>query len=231
MINNKKNTIKSLCLLLVIISANSCSFIAKTFISSKFSDAKVETTLSTKQFQLDNSYDTTNSFIINADTSDAYKWMQMSIASDFQIFDSVGNILEYKGEKSCGGSIFYDFINGNLDSFKVEKATYNLKNLLQKCYDYSDIKGNFETLPKTNYYVVTFWSKFAGGKFGYKQGVKFYEEAIRKQKKQDKKITLIKINTDLQEKWGLEQNGKAKVKIEVIKREATITIGKLPWKN
>jgi hypothetical protein len=205
----------------------SCSLIAKTFLRSKFKDAKVETTLSTMQFQLRNNFDTANSFIINADTSDAYYWIQQSLTGDFQVFDSVGNLLEYNGEKSCGGSIFYEFINGGIDSFNTNKSSYNLTNILNKSYNYEEKTGDFSTLKPARFYVIAFWSKFSGGRFGYKQGVKFYEEQIKKVGNRD--VLLIKLNTDLQEKWGMKKDGKAEIKIDVKKREASINIGPLPW--
>jgi hypothetical protein len=212
-----------------LLTFSSCSLIAKTFLNSKFNDAQVETTRSTMAFQLENNFDTTNSFIIKADTSDAYYWMQQSIGGDFQIFDSVGNLLEYNGEKSCGGSIFYEFIKGNIDSFKRDTSSYNLTNILKKSYDYNDQKADFNKLEPAKFYVIAFWSKFSGGKFGYKEGVRFYEDEVKKQA--NKNIILIKLNTDLQENWGMKKNGKAEIKIQVKKMEASINIGPLPWKD
>jgi hypothetical protein len=208
---------------------SSCSLIAKTFINSKFKNANVETTLSTLQFQIQNNFDTCNSFIIKADTSDAYYWIQQSIGGDFQIFDNVGNLLEYNGNKSCSGSIFHEFIKGDIDSFKIENSTYNLTNILKKSYDYTETTGDFNQIKKADFYVIAFWAKFSGGKFGYKSGVKFYEDELKKYT--NRKILLIKLNTDLQEKWGMKKNGKAEVKVQVKRREVSINIGPLPWKD
>jgi len=212
-----------------LLTISSCSLIAKTFINSKFKDAKVETTQSTMQFQIENNFDTTNSFIVKADASDAYYWIQQSIGGDFQIFDSVGNLLQYDGAMSCSGSIFHEFIKGNIDSFKTEKSSYNLTNILKKSYDYNETSGDFKQLKKADFYVIAFWSKFSGGKFGYKNGVKFYEDELKKYA--NKKILLIKLNADLQEKWGMKKNGKAAIKVEIKKREASINIGPLPWND
>lgn len=216
-------------LLLCLPLLNSCSLIASLVINSGFKDAKVETTQSTMQFQLENNFDTTNSFIIHADTGNAYYWIQQSIGGEFQLFDSTGNLIEYNGSASCSGIIFSEFIQGKNDSFKVHPSTYNLTNILNKCYDYRENYVDFSKIKNADFYAIACWSKFAGGKSGYEDGVRLYEEELKKHP--HKRIILLKLNTDLQEKWGMKKNGKAKIKIKVVKREAILNIGPLPWKN
>jgi hypothetical protein len=141
-------------------------------------DAKVENTASIKKFQIDNKFDTSNSFIAKADTSTAMKWIKRGIAS-YEIYNKQGELVDFIGTTTCGGSIFQFFLQGKLDSFKINNNIL-LSKLLDKCYNYDNRKVSKEDLPKTDYYVVTYWSKFIGRKFGYKQAVGYTEDDINK---------------------------------------------------
>ena len=141
-------------------------------------------------------------------------------------------MLHYIGTTDCGGVQFQYFVAGKLDSFKVD-TTHSLKKVLKHCYNYQDNKVSMKDLPKTDFYVVVYWAKFAGRKFGYKQGVGYMESDIKEDTLKKNSITLVKINTDLQESWGMKPKGKMSVKVKVDKggRTGDFVFGKLPIKK
>jgi hypothetical protein len=192
-------------------------------------DARVENTASIQKFQLDNHYDTTNSFIAKADTATAMMWLQRGIAG-YEIYNSKREMLDFTGTTECSGSIFQFFLENKLDSFQTDSSN-TLPKLLDNVYDYKEKKVTINNLPQTDFYVVVFWAKFAGRTFGYKEGPKYYEDEIKKETLKKHSITLIKINTDLQESWGMKPNGKMSVKVRVHKDEGDFVFGKLPIKK
>jgi hypothetical protein len=153
---------KNLYLLLLPVCISSCTSI---IMNNLIKDAKVENTSSIKKFQTDNHYDTSNSFIAKADTSTAIKWLQKGIAG-YEIYNSNGKLLQYIGTTDCGGVQFQYFLQDKLDSFKID-TTHSLKKLLKHCYNYQNQKTVVKDLPQTDFYVVAYWAKFAGRKFGY----------------------------------------------------------------
>ncbi len=212
--------------LIPIILLSSCKSI---IINTLIRDAKVENTASIKKFQIDNKFDTSNSFIVKADTATAMKWIEKGIAS-YEIYNSDGRLIEFIGKEDCPGVQFQFFLEGKKDSFKVNNNIL-LLNLLDNCYNYENRKANKKDLPKSDYYVVTYWSKFMGRKFGYKQAVGYTEDDIKDNKLKKYLITVIKVNTDLQESWGMQPKGRMSVKMKVRKTELDFVFGKLPIKK
>ena len=192
-------------------------------------DARVENTASIQKFQLDNHYDTTNSFIAKADTATAMTWLQKGITS-YEIYNKKGELLEFNGTTDCGGSIFQFFLEGKLDSFKIDNNN-TLQNVVDSIYNYQNKKITVNDLPKTDYYIIVYWTKFVGKRFGYNDGPKYYEDEIKKNTVKKNTITVIKVNTDLQESWGLQPKGKMSVKVKVKVSEGDFVFGKLPIKK
>ena len=212
---------------LTIILLTSCKSI---IINTLIRDAKVENTASIQKFQLDNHYDTSNSFIVKADTATAMKWIEKGIAG-YEIYNNKGEWVEFTGKTTCGGSIFQFFLEGKLDSFKLDTTQLSLQKVLDSCYNYNNQNKTIYDLPKTDYYVVVYWSKFIGRKFGYKQAVGFMESDIKDDTLKKHSITLLKVNTDLQESWGMQPKGRMSVKVKVRKNEGDFVFGKLPIKK
>jgi hypothetical protein len=209
-----------------IIFFSSCKSI---IINRIIKDAKVENTKSIQEFQLKNKFDTSNSFIAQADTTTAMSWLTKGI-SGYEIFNNKGESIDFIGSTTCGGSVFQFFLEGKLDSFKVNK-TNTLQKVLDICYNYQNKKIAIQNLPQTDYYVVVYWAKFMGRKFGYKQAVSFMEDDIKEDTLKKHSITLLKINTDLQESWGIQPHKKMKVKLKIKKEEAEFIFGELPIKK
>lgn len=86
-------------------------------------------------------------------------------------------------------------------------------------------------MPKSDYYIVVYWTKFVGKRFGYKDGISNMEKDIKNDTLKKHSITLLKINTDLQESWGMKSKGKMSVKVKVKKQEGEFVFGALPIKK
>jgi len=192
-------------------------------------DARVENTVSIKKFQLDNKFDTSFSFIAQADTATAMKWIEKGLTG-FDIYNNDGESLDFIGDTHCGGQQFDYFLQGKLDSFEVNKNNI-LQKVLDSCYNYQNKKITINDLPKTDFYIVVYWTKFVGKRFGYKQAVIEMEDEIKKDTLKKHTITLLKVNTDLQESWGMQPKGKMAVKIKVKKQEGDFVFGALPIKK
>ncbi|TAE66042.1 MAG: hypothetical protein EAZ85_16135 [Bacteroidetes bacterium] len=106
----------------------------------------------------------------------------------------------------------------------------SLEKILNESYDLNEKTINKSELTATDFYVVAYWQKFFGGKKGYQESVVWMEEEIKKNNSQYT-FTFIKINADLQEKWGLVAGKKAKLKLKQKNNTIKMEITKLPIKK
>ena len=212
-------------ILLVIVTSSCKSIILNTMIK----DARVENTTSIKNFQLDHHFDTSNSFIVKADTATAMHWIEKGIAT-YEIYNKKGELIDFIGTTECGATVFDFFLEGKLDSFNVDSSS-TLQKVLSNCYNYQNKPVVKEDLPQTECYVVVYWEKFTGRKMGYEEHPKFFEDQIKKDTLKKHTITVVKINTDLQESWGMQPKGRMRVKVKVKKDEGDIVFGRLPIKK
>ena len=213
----------------LLLSTTLLSSCTSIIMNTLIKDARVENTASIKKFQLDNKFDTSFSFIAKADTATAMKWIEKGLSS-FDIYNTKGERLDFIGNTGCGGLQFDYFLQSHLDSFKINN-TNTLQKVLDSCYNYQNKKTILKNLPITDFYIVVYWSKFAGKKFGYKENVTEMENEIKNDTLKKHSITLLKINTDLQESWGMQPKGKMSVKLKVKKREGNFVFGALPIKK
>jgi hypothetical protein len=197
-------------------------------INAMLKDPQVETTSTIKEFQLVNKYSTENSLIIKADTSNAVEKLFLGMTVGYYIFDKEGNQVCYNGSVTCHGSQFKELLNGNIDSFKsCEDKNVTLATVLAETYDLDDAPVDKNRFPASDYYVVSYWQKFLGGKKGYEDAVTWMEEEIRNNPSKTR-FTFIKINTDLQEKWGFIAGKKAKLDWKRKGDRLTLDITDLP---
>jgi len=190
----------------------------------------VETTQTIKEFQTKNNFSTENSFIIKGDSSSAIEKLFLGMAVGYYIFDKDGNHLCYNGSSTCHGEQFKQLVDNKLDSFKVCRSdSVDLENLLLQTNDLNNDPVDIAKLPKTDFYVITYWQIFFGGKKGYNESVTWMEKEIKKNDKH--RFTFIKINTDLQESWGLIAGKKAKLSWTRKGNSMTISLTNLPIKK
>lgn len=192
---------------------------------------RVENTKTINEFLVKNDFNTQNALIIKADTSNVDEKLYLGMTVGYYIFNKEGNQVCYNGSSTCHGEQFSQLINSQSDSFKVCKnGSVNLEKVLSETYDLNEKSVNISQFNKADYYVVSYWQKFIGGKKGYKEAVTWMEDKI-KNNKSNLKFTFIKINTDLQENWGLIAGKKAKIKITVNDNLLDLKVYDLPLKN
>jgi hypothetical protein len=197
-------------------------------IKAMLKDPRVETTSTIRSFQEKNNYSTVNSLIIKADTSNAVQKLFLGMTVGYFIFDKDGNQICYNGSETCHGSQFKQLINGRLDSFmSCENAGVHLSDVLAETYNLDEKPVDRSHFPVSEYYVVSYWQKFLGGKKGYEDAVSWMEEEIRNSPS-GSRFTFIKINTDLQDKWGFVAGKKAKLRWKRKGDQMTMTVTDLP---
>ena len=216
-------------LLTIILLCSSCTtMLLKMYLN----DPKVENNRTIKEFQTRNNFSTENSLILQIDSTQIEKSILQLMNRGFYVFDSNGNHLCYDSEETCQGFQFTKFLEDTENTFKrCASDSLSLQKILAKTNDLNGNSTNIETFNKADYYVVSYWQKFLGGKFEYKQSVKWMEDELKKNGT-NKKFTFIKINTDLQENWGLIPNQRAKLSFQRNgDNSVTIQIKELPFKK
>ncbi len=196
-------------LTLFLFSLVSCKAI---MVGMMLKDPKVENTKTIKSFQEKNNFSTENSLILKADTATAIEKLFLGMPAGYHIFNKEGDLICYNAPSTCHGTQFSQLMNNQLDSFKLCKNdSVSLQKVLDMAYDLNEKNVDKNQFAIADYYVVTYWQKFLGGKRGYEDAVTWMEDEI-KNNKSGLKFTFIKINTDLQENWGLMAGKKAKLK-------------------
>ncbi len=224
----ENTTMKNILLVFVVFSLTSCkALMLKVILKAP----KVENTQTIKDFQTKNNYSTDNSLIIKADTSDAIQKLYMGMTVGYYIFDKDGNQICYNTSSTCQGEEFIQLLDNKIDSFKsCKNDTVTLEKVLNQTYDLNEKPVDKRQFEASDYYIVTYWQKFLGGKHSYEDGVTWMENEIKKSKS-TLKFTFIKINTDLQENWGLIAGKKAKLKYKQKDDFITLEIWDLPIKR
>ncbi len=201
----------NLILITALVVMTSCESI---LLKSMFKDPKVENTATIKKFQTENDFSTANSLILKSDTSKAEKKLFLGMTVDYAIFDKNGNQMCYKGAITCHGIQFEQLMAGKVDSFEIcKKNGKTLDTIIQQTYDLEEKAVDISKFKDTDYYIVSYWEKFFGGAKRYKSNVCNLEDLIAKSAS-NYKFTHFKINTDLQENWGYEPGGEAKLTLK-----------------
>ncbi len=218
--------------LLVLFAFTSCQKILVRTLLIK--TPRVETTASIKAFQERHNFSTNNTLIIDADSTDIQSKLFRGLTTGYMFFDKNGNLMKYKGTETCSGTQLGDFLDN--DSLHYELAandSLTFQKILAETYDLNGNSVSMTELEPADYYLVAYWAKFLGKKRGYKDKVGWAEAEILKNNNSSKdKIAFIKINTDMQEKWGMKKGKKAKMKLKLNKKEGlSIAVTKIPFND
>lgn len=222
--------IRSLLIILLLFCFTSCRTI---LLHSTFNNPQVETSESIKNFQIRNNFSTENSLILKskANENEIFKNLMSGMSIGFYIFDQNGNLICYNGSSTCSGTQFKELLNNDTNSFNLCKNdSIKLKEVLDNTIDLMGVSVNINSFPKSDYYVIRYWGKFVGGERGYREEVDWMEKEINNVKTK-KTITFIKINSDLQENWGLIAGKKAKLKITTKEKNIKIRLVDIPYKK
>lgn len=216
-VNATLNSMRILLLLLVVF-LSSCKAL---LLNAMLKDPKVETRGTISEFLDGNGFFSENTFVLKGDTSTVVDNIMMGLSGDYYVYDSSGGQLCYKGSSSCSGTQFLELLKSGMDSF--QRCTIDGQHLDSVLSRISPLGGQdaaFSTLPQSDYYVVVYWQKFMGGKKGYKDAVQWLEKEAGSTG--SRKVTFLKVNTDMQEEWGLPAGEKAKLRFR--KRGSSITV-------
>lgn len=164
------------------------------------------------------------------DSASIYDSFFFGFSSEMKIFSKSGQKYCYNGTEECSGTQMTSaFANFN-KKYKpcVEKTDENLSTFLEKFTDEKGNKIKAEDLPDTSYYIFRNWTKYSGSKKRFKEDADWI---LNLRKNSNIGSTIIFINGDLLEEWGLKENGELKTKFKKEGRNISINFGKLPLKK
>ncbi len=114
-----------------------------------------------------------------------------------------------------------------LDSFELcRDDSERLDHVLATAIPINDTVTRITELPPSDFYVVVYWQIFLGGKKGYSKSIDWMEKAAKKV--ENRKITFIKINADMQEDWGLIAGKKGKLNWRKKNHHVEMSLTNLP---
>lgn len=153
-------------------------------------------------------------------------------SSEMKIFSKTGQKYCYKGTSECSGSQMTSAFSEFEETFIpcVEDSIENLNDVISKLVDKNGNKLNLTDLPESDYYIFQNWDKYSSSRKKLKQDSHW----ISKLKQNSKlNVSIVFINGDLLDEWGLEKNGKLKTKFRKNDKGLSfdITFGKLPLKQ
>lgn len=186
----------------------------KTMLLNKMTDdPRVENTATIKNFLTDGNFSHENSLILKGDSASALGNMLQGMTNGYFVFDSAGNHLTYNGAATCKGVQFKELIGGNDKNFSLSKEPFSLNEILGSTYTLTEKEITMKDLPASKYYVVSYWARYYGGEKNYRSDVQWMEDEIKKTTPAGM-FTFLKVNTDLQESWGMKPGGKGKMQFK-----------------
>lgn len=218
--------LKFIFLLIGVLLLTSCRQLLASYY---FKNPRVENPKTITSFLDKNKFSKENSFYKSYDSLKDVKHQLFSALSEgYHVFDRNGNLYCYNGEATCSGVQFKNLLDENQTQFVLCKNdSLTLPIILNSLYDLNDQKAKMEDLPQTEYYIVHYWAKFVGGAWGYKENVEWIEDKINEKDLSDS-FTLLKVNTDFNERSGFNPKKKGKIKIKIDKEGGKLTLEKLP---
>lgn len=215
------------------LSFSSCSLVIRKIIG--LHDPVVETHYTISAFIIESGKTFDYNYIIKSktDSTSIFKNLFLCGANQIMLFDSMGTRLYYENQDSmsCQGNLYKIAFN-NPQIFKAGlNDTVCLHDYLNR---YTPITTNGDPewdavrITPSSFYLVYYWSKFMGGRRKYIDEIKRLQEL---QMKSNFKISIIGVNTDLQEDWGLIPGKKMKMKLKIRGHGGTADFGPLPYKK
>lgn len=221
--------IKAIFALLMFVSFTSCSLVIRKIIG--LHDPVVETPETIAQFVKDCGCSYSHNYLLKSrsDSASILKSLFCCGEGKILLFDNAGNRYCYVNDDSvsCAGNL-YKMAFATLDTNFAPCADDSVK---LSCYleKLDPFMGTHElSFTDSSYFLVYYWSKFLGGKRKYKDEVTWLTEM---QLSSPYNITILAVNTDLQESWGLQAGKKLRMKLKVNYRGGSAEFGKIPYKT
>ena len=201
----KKYTL--LLLLLLCLGLQSCSFLFRTAFSIK--NPQVQTNEQIAKYLDDLDCPIQNTFVIDCepDSVQIYSNLMKGFSNEILIYkDSVRYC--YQGASRCSGVKLKATIDEFEESYSpCKNDTINFKNYLSKLTPLS--QDNKLQIEQGKIYFFAHWTIFFGSKNSKKEDFEWFYEF---KENYPEKYEIVLINTDLNEKWGLEKGKKMKMR-------------------
>ncbi len=217
---------KGLLFLIVLVSTlSSCSLIFKKVVGIR--DAKVESTASINEFLEDVNSQHKYSYLIDIpkDSTEVYDNLLKTMEYNGGFFvDGTGNKYCYTGIEKCKGIQISKSFNDFEKNYEVCDS-FNFDSFAEKLIPLNPAVSITEL--NTKYYYIVYWAKYYGKHF--EEDFKWFE---RLAKTSDQDISVILVNTDLQEDWGLKQGSSMDMSFKISgKKSGEFELGDIPYAN
>jgi len=146
------------------------------------------------------------------------------------LFKSTGEKYCYLGTEECGGIQMQNAFK-NFDQNYAPCKDYNGLSMNTYLSMICDLRGKSfekEALPKADFYIFQNWNKYSGSKKKLQEDVNWLLDL---KKNSELNVSIIFVNGDMLEEWGLEKNGELPLKFKKENGSFTMTFGKLPIKK
>lgn len=218
-------------ILLLLVLLTSCGTVIKNL--AGFKNPKVEDKKELNRYFSELVPNSNTYFLKVNKTGNEYEIFQAigaGLTSEILIFSQSGEKYCYQGIEECSGiqmqSVFKNF-NENYFPCK-EESSLNLSTYLEKILDIDGNSIKLENLPKTDFYIFQHWNKYSGTRKKLQQDVNWLLDL---KKKSNLNVTMLFVNGDMLEEWGLEKNAELPIKFKKDGDKFTMTFGKLPLKK
>jgi hypothetical protein len=220
-----RNLIAALIFLLLLIGTYSCKLALRTV---GLKNPKVETSGSILRFLVRNDFDTANVYLLKGDSATAMEKVYWGMEGSFLYFDNNGKQLAFKGETECPAITSASFFNDLQNSFVPVDTLPNLQSILNEISNMDGDAVSFDEISGADYYIVNYWQIFMGGRRNYGDDERMLSQ--RFDTLQNINVSILRINADLQNSWGLKEGKKAKLKLRKEERGYyEILISDLPY--
>lgn len=215
-------------ILLFFFSFTSCSLVIRKI--AGLHDPVVETPESIVQFVNESGCSHSHNYLLKSKSDSASIFSNLFMCGEGRIllFDNAGNRYCYAKDDSvsCPGNLFQmAFASLDTNFAPCINDSLTLSGYLEKL---EPILATSElSFADSTYYLIYYWSKFLGGKRKFKEEVMWLRGM---QQSSPYNITILAVNTDLQESWGLQPGRKLKMKLKVNAHSGSAEFGPLPWK-
>lgn len=171
------------------------------------------------------------------DSTEIIRIVSESFNGQVNVFDSDGKKICFNGKSSCSAYQFSEIEkNGtsafvDCDSTDFSNSDFNkLNNLLLKTIDIKTNKSySLVDFQEYSYIFIYYWSDFISNSKNTVDDYIFFQSKLELS---DLNYTILRVNCDLRDDWGLKKDGILKLNFtKKENRKYELTYGKIPWKK
>jgi hypothetical protein len=196
---------KSLFIALTIAALSGCT---KLFLYSYgIRNPKIENEKSILEYLKENDLQTDNNFSLK-DTSALYRFFDSKTGTpEIRFYDKNGYLMLYRDDKRCNAQndSLISFLNPT-NIIKID-SSQNIYSSLNELRTLSGEKLNSQEFQQYDFYLVTYWAKWAGKV--NKTKIADWENSLKEKK--DLRIKSIKVTTDYMDFWKVNKKDMFKI--------------------